>query len=246
MSRSFDGVDDSISLANESNFDFERTNSFSFFFWAKDISATPSVIYTYFSKCVNNVPVAGSARGFMFFVRGDIANDPYEIQISSNSNGGVNILQARYTRTASTNFKSIAVTYDGTSTVSGVKCYENGILLSPTTIFNSLNDTILNNSNLELGSRFAGTQLFFNGLMAHFCCYSRVISLGEILQLTFLTGSITNGLKSFTPLWGTSSPEPDYSGKGNHGTVTGAIKGTTDPPINGIFRVHKPELITSF
>lgn len=82
--------------------------------------------------------------------------------------------------------------------------------------------------------------------IAHMQVWNRELSEGEIYQALRFPGSITQNLQIFSPYWGTTSPEPDYSGNGNNGTVTGAIKGTTDPPINGLYYPSRPQMAGIF
>ena len=62
----------------------------------------------------------------------------------------------------------------------------------------------------------------------------------EIRNLVKYPGSVGEGLVGFWPLWGSSSVEPDYSGFQDNGVVTGAVRGNSDPPVNGIFQVNSP------
>ena len=52
--------------------------------------------------------------------------------------------------------------------------------------------------------------------------------------------SITSGLKFYYPLFGINSPELDFSGNKNNGTVSGALFSSSNPPISSIFVIPKP------
>jgi len=92
-----------------------------------------------------------------------------------------------------------------------------------------------------IGNNSTGSRTF-DGHLAFAHIYNRELRQNEIRQIMRFPGSITRNLLVFLPLWGISVLDPDYSGNALNGTVTGAIKGTTEPPINGIFRIPTPQL----
>ena len=102
--------------------------------------------------------------------------------------------------------------------------------------------TGLRSSTKGLRSGPSNTGGLSTGMQAYLSAHTRVLSVGEIRQMMYYPGSIVNGLAGFWPLWG-GSPEGDYSGNGNSGTVTGATVWTTDgPPINGVFYPRRSRL----
>lgn len=127
----------------------------------------------------------------------------------------------------------------GAQVESGI--WRNGVLASfnqgtlpnaPTT------DTTIGSENAAGGT--------INHTAAHWHFYDRLLSGEEMKHLMRFPGTITNGLKGYWPLFGEGSTEGDYSGNGKHGSVTGATKGTTEPGVNAVFNIPKPELIHTF
>lgn len=91
-----------------------------------------------------------------------------------------------------------------------------------------------------------------NGMIAHVQAFNKVLSARQIAQASLYPGSVLDGLVAYWPLWGESNLEPDLSGNRYHGTVIGAVKGFSDPPISGIYvpRVYRfpyttPPVITT-
>lgn len=94
-------------------------------------------------------------------------------------------------------------------------------------------------SNFIIGQdeQVAGAR-FLNGLVAEVAIWSVVLSTTDIARFA-------NGERAYTinpahligywPLDGLSSPEPDISGNGNNGTLTGTSKASSDPPVDPFF-----------
>ena len=74
----------------------------------------------------------------------------------------------------------------------------------------------------------------FAGKLAYVQIFNRALDVNEINQIMRIPGSVPRGLVLFWNFLG-GSPEPDYSGNGNSGTVTGATVSADNPPINGMF-----------
>jgi len=94
--------------------------------------------------------------------------------------------------------------------------------------------------NLLARNSSAGDRTF-DGPIAHVQLFNVVLTLDEIKQAGLVPGSVRRGLIGYWPFGGTS-PEPDYSRFGNHGAITGATVSSDNPPINGIFKIPKPQL----
>jgi hypothetical protein len=134
----------------------------------------------------------------------------------------------------------LAVTWDGGATATNVHIYKNGVEVSYALQQNgtlSLQDDT--NQSFMIGNR-STTDRTFNGKIAHVHAYKgRQLSIQEVNQILRFPGSIQRNLAGYWPLIG-GSPEPDYSGKGNNGAVTGALYSTESPAINAIFTLPIP------
>ncbi|MEE9237146.1 MAG: LamG domain-containing protein, partial [Thermoplasmata archaeon] len=123
---SFDGVDDFVEAANEANFDFERTDTFSISAWVKTSS---NDIEDIVSRMGNTAPNRGyqlikhQATGSGFGV--PFGNRLYFFLI--NGFPGNMIRVAGSTDISDGQWHHVTVTYDGSSSASGVKIYLDGV-----------------------------------------------------------------------------------------------------------------------
>ena|SRR3990167_6332915 len=136
-----------ITLANESNFDFERTSNFSISFWIK--GGTLGVFEEFISK--------GAINTVGWSIYSNIDNF-LEFQLFSSAGSQ---LFARYAADITDgNWHHVVWTYNGNSDISGVKVYIDGTSRTVTTIFNTLTTSILNNNALILGADPLGGNKF--------------------------------------------------------------------------------------
>ena len=120
----FDGTDDLITISNESNFDFDRTNSFSISCWFKcdDVSSNNHIInklnatgdYTGYNLFINNTD-----SKLWFYLRHNYSS-PNQIIIKSDSALVNNV------------WYNLVVSYDGSSTAAGCKMYIDNVNVSTT------------------------------------------------------------------------------------------------------------------
>ena len=176
----FNGSTSNINIANESNFDFERTQKFSVAFWAKGMNpgaiqgpiikmsnASPNTGW----EAVTNYDCTGANPGFICF---ELINDV-----------GTNLIRVGSTNAVKLNDGSwhhYSFTYNGSSAASGVKMYEDGISLSTTAVIDTLSASILNNINVSIGSR-NNSDIFYTGLLDDVRIYNYALSASEINKL---------------------------------------------------------------
>ena len=146
-SLNFDGSNDYVDVANESNLDFERTDSFTLSAWIKrDTENTEDDIF-------EKVEGAGY-KGYSLWLQPSAnCTGCLTTSISNNSSGGTNGIRVR--TAASTiltgTWYHVATTYSGTSAASGVTTYVNGASKTLTTAADTLSATILNDTKMGLG-----------------------------------------------------------------------------------------------
>ncbi len=173
----FDGVDDYIEVTNESNFDFERVDEFTFEAW----------IYTreYNSATIFNKVFAGSAdRGFRFALY-----DTYLYFALFYDRGSTNELVLISDGELPLNqWTHVAAVYDGSNNANNVKLYINGVEQGNNIISNSLSSTTLNDNPFRIGS-YNGLSRFFNGFMDEIRVWSDVRT--EIEIQTFMNQELT-------------------------------------------------------
>lgn len=122
----------------------------------------------------------------------------------------------------------IAGTYDGTTLL----LYVNGVQDGSLSFSGTPDCTSL--ASLYIGELF-GSAEYFNGQIAHFALWSAAFSVNQIVDLAsgWIPNKVnTSNLQAYLPLFGLVSPEPDVSGNGNNGTLTGTSRGATDPNTN--------------
>lgn len=145
---SLDGINDKITFANESQFDFDVADPFTLCAFVKT-TQTASNAYGILAKYS-----AGGVGYFMALYGGGIY-----IQIQQ---GGSNYkYRLPSVSVADGNWHHVGVTYDGSNTLTGLKIYVDGVLDPSTNTGQAGTITsLLNNDSLELGYRTAGGNYF--------------------------------------------------------------------------------------
>lgn len=158
--------------------------------------------------------------------------------INTAPSGGGN-LRARLNRQTNTTFGATnlptgqwfhaAVTYNNGSVV----IYYNGISDGSGT--HGSGNLPNNTDAVYIGNQPTATSNAPDGRIAHVGIWSRALSADELRSLALGAHpfQLVDGLVRYYPIFGNESPEPDYSGNGAAGTVTGtsAIDG---PPVSWV------------
>jgi hypothetical protein len=176
-SLSFDGTNDHVILSNSSSYNFDRTDPFTIAAWVKSISASPSSPMAVLGK----INVTGTVKGYVFWVRGDIAGDPYELELQGDS-GMSKEIRVRIPRPSDIGWHHVVWTYDGSGLASGVRGYVDGVLQTRTTITDNLDRTMLTSRQLQFGAR-DGTNNPFAGSLDDARIYDRVLTGQEVASL---------------------------------------------------------------
>lgn len=159
-----------VTLANESNFDFNRTDTFSISAWVKIPTITIATISNVLLETndallleindnlllepgiaiTDNTIVSKIASittpGYYFYVSTDgIAH--FIIQNSTSDK-----IEVQTTTSLNTQYNNLVVTYSGSGLASGVKIYINGTSDTLTTITNTSTATALNNTAIVIGA----------------------------------------------------------------------------------------------
>ncbi len=88
-----------------------------------------------------------------------------------------------------------------------------------------------NGNNMVIGGSESGQLSFLDGKVANFIMYDRGLTEAERIQCKAGCPVPTSGLMAYLPLIGAADPEPDLSGNGNTGVVTGATQSDHPPGI---------------
>ena len=243
----FDGTDDFVNMGNVNS--FERTDQFSYggwVYWTSDVAG----------GILAKMDASGGTptyRGYdVILVNSADAVSPNSAKVHMINTWSTNAMAVLTpTNSMSRNvWKHVFVTYDGSSNVSGIKIYINGVSQTLTTQFNALSATIVNTVNLRIGGRDSGVSTVnapFPGRIDDVRVYNRVLSTAEIADLyTMGTATVnastnalnTNGLVGQWSLdgkqtvWTSSSAATtlDTSGNNNTGTLTNMSQSTSVTP----------------
>lgn len=141
---------------------------------------------------------------------------------------GTPIYNSFFTLTNDGVWTHVAVSWDSTHATEKVRTYSDGSVVKTDNVSFGSNST----GSLYIGKRFTSIQ-YYDGDMAEFAVYGERLSAEEV-------ASLANGVKpnrvrpnELLAYWEMSSlnasTEPDLSGNGNHGTVTGTTKADHAP-----------------
>ena len=112
-----------------------------------------------------------------------------------------------------------------------------GISKATTTFTNDDLTNALNNADVTLGRLSEASSEFFDGKLFDYTSYNSILTTNQAKALFQGVPSFVIDIenqKQLLRLNGNDSPEPDISGNGNDGTLTGTTKSTTDPPVEFI------------
>jgi Concanavalin A-like lectin/glucanases superfamily len=218
--RGFDGVSEYITLANESNFDFEFNQTFSVACWHLNSGGNAGMAVV----AKQDLVVASDDRGWILFQRAGGTNPTYTVELANNTS------TRAATRTTSewagNIWRHVGFSYSGSGTTAGTLIYVSGISQAKTDIADTLaSSTILNAIPVQLGARngTGAPSFFMNGKLAGIGIWNVVLTAAEFRSLAQGANplSIQNGsLIASLPLCGIGSTEPDKKGT-NNGTLTG-------------------------
>jgi len=167
----FDGSNDYVGVSNNTNLDFERTESFTLEAWFKSNEAVSST-QTILGKMTNS----GDYRGYDL----NLYNNELWFILSNTWDTNCIAVYVDNVQVDDRKWHHVVSTYNGNSSVTGVTLYIDGVEQSKTTYKNSLNATTVATTALTIGSRTGGA--YFNGIIDTTRIYSRVLTSSEILS----------------------------------------------------------------
>ena len=170
----FDGTDDYLNMGNVLS--FERTDSFSLTAWVKRSEAGSN------DQIITKMTNGGVFRGYML---GFTSADLIIIYIRSTVTTNFAAIQTSAFPDVNKWYHVVA-TYDGSSSVAGMKIYVNGNLVPTGTIANTLSATIVTTDPFQLGVRgttINATSNPLKGYLDDVRVYNRTLSATEISAL---------------------------------------------------------------
>jgi hypothetical protein len=195
----FDGSNDYVNFGDV--LDFERTYPFSISFWAKFNDSTSDMFVIAKQDNFNvgeGYAISRSSSGSIFFYLGN--------------NQNTNALSIATAEKTGADWIHIVVTYNGSSSASGVKIYFNGTQQSTN---NNGNDTItattVTSENLQIGCREGCTFSWFNGTIDEVRIYNRALSSTEISAFYNAKARLDYGDVRFTYYNSTDATETEIN-----------------------------------
>ena len=187
---SMNGSTSKITLANQANFAFERTQAFSVAAWIK-ASADGRLV------CKEH-----SAVGWWFTIE-------YSglLTLSLSHTWASNALQSKSTKTVTNGaWRHCVVTYPGDSNPSNVKFYIDGVVDSTVVGINALSSTIVTTDVPGIGCRNQDTNAIFTGNIDEVGIWSRALNASEVSALYNLGRGYSypwasKGMPIFYPLY---------------------------------------------
>ncbi len=168
----FDGTNDYLNCGAVSNITFERTNTFSFSFWIypTSLSINGGILSKYNTSSRGLTVGLNSTGAVSLVLRNTLTTNDLVINTATGL-------------IAINNWYYIVVTYNGSSSATGVSFYINGAKTTgDITVRNGLTATILNSQNVQLGARTAADAVYYTGRIASASIYNKVLTADEVLQ----------------------------------------------------------------
>jgi hypothetical protein len=177
----FDGVNEYVNCTNNSAFDLDNTNSFSVYAWINVTSYDPSATEHIVSK-YSNPP----AKGYFLAVQAN------KIVFSLQNNGGTNGIIVETVNTFNTGqWYNVVITYDGSSSGSGVKIYVDSINEPTNVTADTLTGSILTSETLKIGGTVTPAR-YFNGKISSVRMWNTELSASEVLLEFYNSQSIVH------------------------------------------------------
>jgi hypothetical protein len=217
-----DGVDDFVTMGDV--LDFERTSAFSISAWVKRGGTGVN------DTVVSKMESSGNYRGYLVFIS---STNIVKFVLRHQNNVSARLIIDSTTTITDTNWHHISVTYDGSSSVSGVKIYIDGVSDTVTTA-GTLSATTLNSSPFNIGARNSNS-LFATATIDETAIFNSELSASDVTSI--YNSGVPNDISSLNPLswWrcgdGDTSPTlTDNGSGGNNGTMTNFTTFSTDVP----------------
>jgi len=217
-----DGIDDYVDMGN--TLDFTNTDAFSISCWFKRTRSGVSEFL------VSKQDSTSNARGYTLLIPFD--DNKVTVVIRNNTASSGRLIVDCTTAITNTNWHHIVMTYDGSSSVSGINLYLDGNNDTGATS-GTLSATISNSASFQLGAKNGGNE--FSGNIDEVSVYNSELSQSDVTDI--YNGGIPTSLSSYSSLvswWrcGDSDIAPTLTdNKGsNDGTMTNFSTFSTDVP----------------
>lgn len=222
-STEYDGVDDFVDMGDV--LDFERTDAFSISLWFKRTRSGVSEFL------IAKQESSGNFRGYTVLLPSDDNKITFLLRHSLAGYG--RLIVDGTTAITDTNWHHAVVTYDGSSSTSGVKIYLDG---SDDTgaVQGTLSATTVNSIPFQIGARNGGNE--FSGNIDEVAVFNSELSASDVTAI-YNSGTPNNLNDLSTPplsWWrfeeGSGTTAADSGTGGNTGTLVNGTAFSTDVP----------------
>ena len=218
LSCKFDGYTQSAAIGDVIPLQFERTDAFTLSAWVKTTDGDGVIV----GKQLSVSPYAG-------FV---LAMSATKIHVELNNLVFSNAIVIDSNETGNNDglWNHIVMTYDGSSTGSGVKLYKNGSEMPVSITLDALTASILSTASFQISSR--PTDWYLASTIDEVSVYNIVISANDVTNLynfhdppdLLVTGPTVNLVGYWKMGEGATFPTiPDVSGNVNNATLTNMV-----------------------
>jgi len=179
----FDGFSH-VTLANETNFDFERTDPFSIHFRFRNTSSSDQMLVGKRNGVTSSNTgwsVHTNSSGNIRFEIADGTNEFFAASSSGYNDG---------------KWHTVVAAFDGSSNQSGMRIYIDGVL-DGTGTDSAMSISILNNLAVSIGSRNDGTTVNYIGDLDEVRIYDVNLTLDSVKELDVLANNIFAGAFNF-------------------------------------------------
>lgn len=184
-------------------------------------------------------PLVGTTRrGIMSKFTDTTTRTEFSMDISTDAELGFLASGAIFGRTAAATLVNntlahVAFVYNGAGAANADRCkiYKDGAEITPLTFTGTIPATLSSPSGGVIIGRAADAGSFFDATISHVKMWNAALTLAELKQEKESYHPVrTSNLILWAP-YDDGTSARDYSGRGNHGTVTGAVQ-AAGPPIS--------------
>ena len=164
-----DGANERVQMGDVHN--FERTDPFSLSIWFKTTDTGSAM------RIMGNRKFSGTRRGYSIRIRPNQTKFLCFLTSTDNTNEA----QVSFAWGATTfndgNWHHAVMTYDGSSTAAGIKCYGDNVSLTPTVDSDNLSATIVDTEDFTIGNE---NSRFLDGNVDEGTVWKRELSVSEV------------------------------------------------------------------
>ena len=209
-------------------------------------ASTPAIdSFQIYSACawikIRTMPVAstgticakkdGALNGWQFYV--DNSNNRIGLSVGFAGTDGV-FTTGNNSITVG-DWYHVAFCYDATDLLSAPQMYINGIAQVISSTLPTVGILDDSGAPFTIGAWNSGN--FLNASIGRVLYFDRFLTRGEVVQSMVMPGSVS-GAKLFIPMFGVSSPEPDFAGHKINGTVSGTFP-YSGAPVSRHMRLNR-------